>query len=195
MEFINHVPLANYFESLLQTVSSYSFLATATDTSSKSPPLNITWPSTNPHTSPLARGTSIEEFKASANRAFTGLTRTWAGKPPHTLCSALPPITPTSTPYSQVYDTSIRPVLQMGPFSIAQETELIVPTILRTANSLATAPGGSETTVDWTSGYFSVQESYRERVLDSRAAVRIVTASPEVSPSPSHFPLSQLTAR
>ena len=181
MEFINHVPLANYFASLLETVSSYSFRATATDTTTKSPSLTISWPPTNPFASPLASSTSIEEFKASANRAFAGLTRTWAGKPPHTLCSALPPVTPTSTAASQVYDTSIRPVLQMGPFSIAQETELIVPTILRTANSLATAPGGGETTVDWTSGYFSVQEEYRERVLDSRAAVRIVTAAPEVS--------------
>ena len=180
MEFVNHVPLANYFVSLLETVSSYSFLATATDTTTKSPALNITWPSTNPFSSPLARQTSIEAFKSSAHEAFTSLTRKWVSKPPHTLCSALPPLTPTSHPSSQVYDTSIRPVLQMGPFSIAQETELVVPTILRTANSLATAPGGSETTVDWTSGYFSVQEAYRERVLDSRAAVRIVTASPEV---------------
>lgn len=68
----------------------------------------------------------------------------------------------------------------MGPFDIAQETDVVVPSVFQTANSLATAPGGANTTIDWTSGYFSVQEGYKERVLDSRATVRIVTASPEV---------------
>lgn len=68
----------------------------------------------------------------------------------------------------------------MGPFNISQETDTAVPAIFRAANSLATAPGGSRTTIDWTSGYFSVQEAYLERVLDSKALVRIITASPEV---------------
>lgn len=69
----------------------------------------------------------------------------------------------------------------MGPFSISQETDLVVPAIFRTANSLATAPGGGRTMIDWTSGYFSVQKAYLEKVLDSKAGVRIVTASPEVN--------------
>lgn len=183
MEFIDHSPLADYFVSMLATVASFSFRVTALDASSKSPPLSITWPSTNATSSPLDSRTSIPSFKAAAHSAFSQLTDAWARKPGHSLCSALPPPTSSSSTFSQVYDTSIRPVLQMGSFSIAQETELVVPTILRTANSLATAPGGTETTVDWTSGYFSVREEYREKVLDSRAAVRIVTASPEVCSS------------
>lgn len=69
----------------------------------------------------------------------------------------------------------------MGPLAIRQETELVVPAIFKTGNYLATAPGGFNTTIDWTSGYFSVQPAYREHVLNSRALVRIVTASPEVS--------------
>jgi CDP-diacylglycerol--glycerol-3-phosphate 3-phosphatidyltransferase len=180
MEFTNHSPLADYFASLLDTVGSYSFLASATDTTSTNPALNITWPTSNPAPSPLARGTSMKEYKSQAHEAFTSLTRHWNSKSVHALCSSLPPPTPSSTPASQVYDTSVRPVLQIGPFSITQETDLVVPTIFRTGNSLATAPGGAETTIDWTSGYFSVQEAYRERVLDSRSAVRIVAAAPEV---------------
>lgn len=80
------------------------------------------------------------------------------------------------------FDTTIRPLLQMGLFGIRHETELVVPAIFRAANALATAPGGSRTTLHWTSGYFSVQKAYLERVLDCEAQVRIVTASPEVSP-------------
>lgn len=72
----------------------------------------------------------------------------------------------------------------MGTFNITQETDLVVPNIFRMANSLATAPGGWKTTVDWTSGYFSVQERYREFVLDAKANVRIMAASPEVSFGP-----------
>lgn len=181
MEFVDHGPLADYFDSLLQHVAQHSFLATASDTTTSNPALTISWPDSNSAPSPLSGGSAAKDFKLAAQSSFVGLTRQWAAKPSHALCSTLPPPTPSSSLASQVYDTSIRPVLQMGPFSIAQETELVVPTILRTGNSLATAPGGAQTTVDWTSGYFSVQEAYKERVLDSRAAVRIVAASPEVS--------------
>jgi CDP-diacylglycerol--glycerol-3-phosphate 3-phosphatidyltransferase len=69
----------------------------------------------------------------------------------------------------------------MFPFSQTQETSLIVPSIFQTANSLATAPGGGETTIDWTSGYFGLRKEYKELVLGCKAKVRIVSASPEVS--------------
>lgn len=190
MQFTNHQPLADYFDALLQTVASHSFLVSATDSTVQHPPLTITWPSSNRSSSPIDSTSPISEFKAIAHDSFDSLTRTWNAKPAHHLCSALPAPSPSSSLASQVYDTSIRPVLQMGPFSISQETDLVVPTIFRTGNSLATAPGGAGTTIDWTSGYFSVQEAYRERVLDSRAIVRIVAASPEVSQFLSHAVLS-----
>ena len=69
----------------------------------------------------------------------------------------------------------------MGPFDIKHETELAVPAIVRTANGVATGLGGQGTTIDWTSGYFSVQDAYKQLLLDSKAKVRIVTAAPEVS--------------
>lgn len=183
IEFLSNPPLADYFHSLLSTISSFSFLVTATDTSTKHPALSITWPEANAAPSPLASSTSINAFKATAHDAFTSLTSHWASKPPAALQSALP----WSPHEPKIFDTILRPVLQMGPFNIKQETDIVVPSIFRAGNSLATAPGGGRTKIDWTSGYFSVQPSYREKVLDSRAAVRIVAASPEVS-----LPLSYL---
>ncbi|KAL8279179.1 hypothetical protein RQP46_008435 [Phenoliferia psychrophenolica] len=177
IEFLSNPPLADYFSSLLSTIASFSFLVTASDTSTKHPALSITWPEANAAPSPLASSTSIEAYKETAHEAFTSLTSHWASKPPTSLQSVLP----WSPHEPKVFDTLLRPVLQMGPFNIKQETDLVVPSIFRAGNSLATAPGGSRTKIDWTSGYFSVQPSYREKVLDSRAAVRIVAASPEAN--------------
>lgn len=179
IEFLYHPSLSDYFSSLIKTVSSYSFKVTATDTTTLHPSLSITWPTTNSISNPLLPTTEIEEFKSSAQTSFLSLTKLWASKPPSSLTSTLPHSTYSSSQYSP-YDTTLHPVLQMGPFNILQETDLVVPAIFRTANSLATAPGGGKTLIDWTSGYFSVQKNYLEKVLDSKAIVRIVTASPEV---------------
>lgn len=189
IEFLSNPPLANYFTHLLRTISSYSFRVTATDTTSLNPSISISWPDSNAAPSPLAPSTLIPDFKAAAHDALASLTKHWAAKSIEALSSTLPP----SHAASRVFDTSLRPVLQMGPFSIDQETALVVPAVFRTANSLATAPGGAKTTIDWTSGYFSVQPAYKEKVLDSRASVRIVTASPEVRPI--HSKLDQVLTR
>lgn len=176
MEIYNHTPLADYFVSLLSTISSLSFLVTSSNSSTTNAPLNITWPESNITSSPLDSKTSIPEFNQIAHEAFTKLTSVWANKGPNQLNATFKP---TLTPTNQIYDTSIRPILQIGPFKITQETDLTVPTILKTANSLATAPGGAETKIDWTSGYFSLRKGYREGVLECKAGIRIVCASPE----------------
>lgn len=183
MEFLAHPPLANYFHNLLKTVASYSYRALASDTSTPHPQMNIVWPDNNPAASPIDTPALIPDLKLSAHESFTTLTRHWASQPLSSLSAPLPP---SNTPHN-AFDTSVRPVLQMGPFNISQETDIVVPAIFRTANSLATAPGGSLTTIDWTSGYFSVQERYKELVLDSKANVRIVAASPEVRRVLMHF--------
>ncbi|KAI5480805.1 CDP-diacylglycerol-glycerol-3-phosphate 3-phosphatidyltransferase [Pseudohyphozyma bogoriensis] len=177
VEFIDNPPLADYFASLLANVASYSFLVTASDTTTKHPAIDITWPSSNPISSPLAPSTSIDDFKLHAGSTFNSLTSFWAAKKPEQLRSTLP----WSPHEPKTFDTILRPVLQMGPFGIRQETDLVVPTIFKTGNSLATAPGGRNTRIDWTSGYFSVQPDYLEGVMASRAIVRIVTASPEAN--------------
>lgn len=85
----------------------------------------------------------------------------------------------------------------MFPFSLAHETDLVVPEIFKTANALATAPGGGETTVDWTSGYFGLRDGYKKLVLGSKAKIQIVSASPEVTSPPlfiiQRFELTRMT--
>lgn len=168
-----HPALSDYFQELLDTTAKYSYRVTASDASTQYPSIDIRWPDDNATAEPL-RGNGHLDLKASASGAFEALTRSWATRKAERLCAPIP------AGAERVYDTSLRPVLQMGPFSIAQETDIVVPTIFRTGNSLATAPGGQDTTIDWTSGYFSVQPRYRQLVLDSKSAVRIVTAHPEV---------------
>lgn len=180
IEFRCHAPLADYFASLLEKASSYSFRALATDTTTEHPAMDIVWPDTNPCTSFLDKPSKIPAFKAQAHDAFTELTIRWARKPLSALSSALPPSSSSRAKDRPRHDTSLRPVLQMGPFDITQETELALPSIFETANCLATAPGGAETKIDWTSGYFSVQERYKDMALSSKARVRMVSASPEV---------------
>ncbi|GAA5841699.1 hypothetical protein JCM11251_007059 [Rhodosporidiobolus azoricus] len=197
--FRNHSPLADYFSSLVSLISRVSFRATATDTTStNNPALTISWPEDNlirqnPFDTPR---TSIPALRDAAHDALETLTRTWQRKAPRELASSLPPFpsSPKSAsfppspgannpraPFLSHFDTSLRPVLQMGPFSITQETDLVVPEIFRAANALATAPGGGNTTLDWTSGYFGLREDYKRLVLECRAGVRIVSASPEAN--------------
>lgn len=74
-------------------------------------------------------------------------------------------------------DTVLQPFLQMGPFDIRQETEVVVPAILQEA---ASDPGMK---IDWTSGYFSLRRPYKDGLLAAKGPVRIVCAAPEVRPS------------
>lgn len=69
----------------------------------------------------------------------------------------------------------------MGLFNINQETSLVVPQIIQLGNTLASAPGGARTMLDWTSGYFSMLREYKEKVLATRTKVRVIAAAPEVS--------------
>ncbi|KAM0746889.1 hypothetical protein T439DRAFT_329578 [Meredithblackwellia eburnea MCA 4105] len=175
VEFLSHGPLSDYFSSLVSTVSSYAFLATATDTATSHPTINISWPSTNSSPNPfISPATTVPTLISSAQSDINSLTRRWAIKHPNALSSS-------SRLSNEKLDTLLRPTLQMGPFNIRQETDLVVPAIFRAGNALATAPGGRRTRIDWTSGYFNAREGIRENVLKSRAEVRIVSAAPEAN--------------
>ncbi|GAA5964590.1 hypothetical protein JCM21900_002651 [Sporobolomyces salmonicolor] len=197
IEFRSHPPLADFFDSLLTLVSSYSFRILARDTSTSHPSISITWPSSNPiPTAPFDTPASIPAYTSHAHDSLLSLLAKWTSLPPTSLSSPLPPFLPTpastlpssaalaANPIlspSSPYDTTLRPVLQMGPFDLTQETDQVVPEIFRAANALATAPGGKSTTIDWTSGYFGLREQYKRLVLDSKAQIRIVSASPEAN--------------
>ncbi|GAA5923723.1 CDP-diacylglycerol--glycerol-3-phosphate 3-phosphatidyltransferase [Sporobolomyces koalae] len=196
IEFNQHPPLADFFHSLVNVTSSYSFRVIASDTSTAHPAISLTWPESNPFPcAPFSKSRLVPAFSHSAAEAFTNLVSHWRLKPWKSLASPLPPFPnapipnfPPSTATSYhpsfpppPYDTTLRPVLQMFPFGVRDETELVVPEIFKLANALATAPGGGETKIDWTSGYFGLREDYKRLVLESKAKVRIVSASPEAN--------------
>ncbi|BGP12216.1 hypothetical protein JCM10213_007472 [Rhodosporidiobolus nylandii] len=202
--FSAHAPLADYFSSLLSLISRFSYRVTARDTSTPHPAIDISWPREgggggggnalpeDPFEAGGGEG-GVGEMKQRGKEEIEALTRLWARKGPRELSSSLPPFASSSSsaaapftsssPASSWFDTSLRPVLQMAPFSITQETSLVVPEIFRAANALATAPGGRNTVLDWTSGYFGLKEGgeYERLVLECRAGVRIVSASPEAN--------------
>lgn len=184
---------------------SYSFRATARDTSTLYPAVDLVWPnggdangpanriSENPFDSPA---TGIPAFREHAHASISALVAKWYRKDAHTLAARLP--VPSGAPSSRdprtanaprsrssalpaAFDTRLRPVVQMGPFDLTAETDVVVPRIFSTANALATAPGGNRTVLDWTSGYFGLREDYKKLALQCKAKVRIVSASPEVS--------------
>ncbi|GAA6025151.1 hypothetical protein JCM11491_000233, partial [Sporobolomyces phaffii] len=196
IEFNHHPPLADFFSSLVAVTSSYSYRVIAGDTSTPHPRIDIVWPASNPFPCPpFPKPRLIPAYVHSASEAYAALVHEWTSKPWRALASPLPPFPdapiprlPPSTATSYhpsfpppPYDTTLRPVLQMYPFSLTHETDLVVPEIFKTANALATAPGGSDTTVDWTSGYFGLRKSYKRLVLDSKAQIQIVSASPEAN--------------
>ncbi|GAA5910576.1 CDP-diacylglycerol--glycerol-3-phosphate 3-phosphatidyltransferase [Sporobolomyces salmoneus] len=205
IEFSHHPPLADFFSSLVSITSSYSYRLTATDTSTQHPSITLGWPTSNPFPcAPFQKPHLIPAYVNSAAEAYNDLIKRWTEKPWRDLASPLPPFhsssssdssalgnasPPPSTilsshpsyPLQSPYDTTLRPVLQMYPFQQTQETSLVVPSIFKTANMLATAPGGGETKIDWTSGYFGLRKEYKELVLGCKAKVGIVSASPEAN--------------
>ncbi|KAM0793541.1 hypothetical protein ACM66B_000978 [Microbotryomycetes sp. NB124-2] len=173
IEFKDNAPLADYFAELLNVTSSFSFRVRAGDTSTQHPRIDIDWPEANlVPISFLKRSSTIRDLKDRVHEKFEQLTTEWRSKPTSARTSTSSPGT-TSTP-----DTVLRPTLQMGTFDIKQETDILVPSIFKLADSLAVVPNGWKTTIDWTSGYFSVQQRYQELVLASKAQVRLVSASP-----------------
>ncbi|GAA5991383.1 hypothetical protein JCM10908_003286 [Rhodotorula pacifica] len=148
---------------------------------------------------------AIPAFKEHAHDSLAAFLKEWHRKDPLALASALPPASSSPPPSSSsrrdmrssttptrsssrlhasplaAFDTRLRPILQMGPFNLTAETDLVVPRIFSTANAFATAPGGNRTVLDWTSGYFGLREDYKRLALQCKAKVRIVSASPEAN--------------
>ena len=71
-------------------------------------------------------------------------------------------------------DTVVQPFLQLGNLNISQETDVVIPKVL------ATAQNDASPHLNWTSGYFSVRKGCRESLLACKGPVDIVCAAPEV---------------
>ncbi|GAA6047529.1 hypothetical protein JCM3770_005792 [Rhodotorula araucariae] len=185
ISFEAHAPLADFFASLVSTVASYSFRATASDTSSAFPVPTLSWPSSNavpsdPFAAPSPR-TALADLRSHAHASLSALLASWRAVAPASRAAHLPPaLLAAPRAFSRhpargaaalhpAFDTLLRPVLQMAPFALEHETRAVVPGIFRAANALATAPGGARTTLDWTSGYFGLGDEYRRLALRCEA--------------------------
>ncbi|GAA5866324.1 hypothetical protein JCM3774_006616 [Rhodotorula dairenensis] len=219
IEFRAHPPLADFFHSLLALTGAYSFRVTASDTSTMYPAVNISWPAGNrlaedPFAARHGAVRAISAFKQHAHDSLSSFLKQWHRKDPLALAAALPVPTapstpPPPTPRSSLsrrplgtagrsassplaaFDTRLRPVVQMGPFDLTAETDLVVPGIFRTANAFATAPGGNRTVLDWTSGYFGLRDDYKRLALQCKAKANGFFGSRGVSrfipPAYTHF--------
>jgi hypothetical protein len=118
------------------------------------------------------------EYTSAAKEALSAFMATWQRKAPSSgaLSSHLSPSDSSSTSTSS-FDTTIQPFLQMGQFDIKQETDMVIPAILKQVQQR------NDTRLDWTSGYFSVRKPYKDGLLEANGPVHVVCASPEVSPT------------
>lgn len=194
--FRNASSLTTYLSSLVDLYTQFSYRLLPTNTPAALPPLllgssspskapsstpspapfSLVWPSSSP--------SSPKTFHAAANKALTTFQSHWVQK------TFPPPSLPSSTSSSEL-DTVIWPVIQVGYLDVREE-EQAMSDIWEEVDLLA-KEGGSDAgmpLVDMTSGYFALSEGYKTAVLESKADVRIVAASPKVSPSPLSLSLS-----
>ena len=145
--------LADYFHTFLQTAASFSYSLNSSSTPSS---LSFSWPASNNCPPPLEDPVG---FRTSASSLVQIFATSWAKKSAE--------IVPSSS------TTTIQPFFQMGPLGVQQETRIVVPALLNAADD-------PDSTLDWTSGYFSLDRSNIARLLASKARVRVVCAAPEV---------------
>lgn len=165
---IRHPRFADYAQSVVLVGQSTSFaLQPAATTASDSQSFTLEWPKEEGLPVPTGRESVV--YKARARESWRSMQAHWTG---HEHQHA-------SVGQHQVddEDVEIRPFLQMGVLGIREETDLVVPYLLR----LGEAEGVK--TLDMTSGYFSLDAENQLRVLNSPAAkTSVICASPLVSP-------------
>ncbi|KAJ9122330.1 hypothetical protein QFC22_001751 [Naganishia vaughanmartiniae] len=176
--------ILSYLQSLLRLYSSYSYRL------HPNPP-----PSASPHhLMPLARGADPDRNPGSpgANQKAALLWREPSIHPRAFAPHARATITAFQKSWREMkrgrridIDTWIWPMVQAGVLGI-QEEEQGVDKVLKAARDIEDAwrdGGGGQVSdrvmVDLTSGYFGLYKKYKEAVLDSRAAYKIIAASPE----------------
>ncbi|KAL7408975.1 hypothetical protein BDY24DRAFT_404847 [Mrakia frigida] len=186
--FRNASSLTTYLSSLVQlyTQFSYRLLPTATTTStpqirssSSSPspsPSSASSHSSHPSSSPPSQTpysltwspsstSSPQTFQSDASKALTTFQSRWAED---------------TSVSSNDLDTVVWPVVQVGYLDVREE-ERAMSDLWEEAGELAKDGKGDRPLVDMTSGYFAFSEGYKTAVLDSKADVRIVAASPKAN--------------
>ncbi|EGG10378.1 uncharacterized protein MELLADRAFT_103410 [Melampsora larici-populina 98AG31] len=163
----NHSLLADYFHELCKTTAQLSYTI---DPNSTPTNLSFSWPKNHDLQRPDHSKLTSTKFKTTGHHKYQSLTQKWKT------------LTSDSTAFdSQDSKVYIFPVLQIGPFEIRQETRLVVPELIRLANTLETLTDGCKVRLDWTSGYFSILRDYKRMLLESNLNVSITSASPEAN--------------
>lgn len=163
---ITHPRYADYVQSVILVGQAMSFvLKTGEDR-----PYYLKWPKEKVHGLPNPSGGSALLYKARAREMWRVMQAHWTG-PEHRDESA------GAQPGHLAEDeVEIRPFLQMGVLGIREETDLVVPYLLRLGE------GDGVQRLDLTSGYFSLDADNQRRVLASPASeINVVCASPLVS--------------
>lgn len=162
--------LADYFNEFILAGQSISYSQLTNG--------DIRWPESNKMNQPTRNSVSSRQYKEKAADIFNSLQSKW-------IFATFDQNPRNGIPDDEEsHDTVIRPFLQMGHLNIREETDLVVPTLLRSME---------EGTIDWTSGYFSLDRDDQKRLLDSKAEkVRVVCASPQVRSCPCLLVLTNL---
>ncbi|KAH9819676.1 hypothetical protein DFH28DRAFT_1080257 [Melampsora americana] len=163
----NHRLLADYFDELCTTTAQLSYRL---DSKSTSTHLSISWPDHNGLQPPDRSRSASTEFKCAGRDKYRTLTEKW-----QTLSST------SQASDAQDSEISLFPVLQMGPFEMRQETEVVVPQLIDLGTTLESSNDKCKVRLDWTSGYFSILREYKRIVLESNLNVHITAASPQAN--------------
>ncbi|RIB15407.1 hypothetical protein C2G38_2018086 [Gigaspora rosea] len=160
MLFTNVPNLTNYFDDLIKTIATFSYILKPDENSFKLVLPNILDPSSQ-----------SKWFKKHASLIMKCFIEKWMKKGDiraHQL---------------EQFDTIAFPVIQMAPLDIRQDetaTLYILDTIAK-CSSICYHNKNMYWQVFFTSGYFNFTQKYKERILNSTAKFRLLAASPEAN--------------
>lgn len=173
--FKNHSPFADYLHEFVKLFGklSYTIKGRSFALSNSGDSFDLEWKgsmeSGKPDSEPVhdPRG-----YTDAAKQRINTFMSQWSTRPTSTLT---PHLSTSETTSSTSLDTTIQPFLQMGQFDIKQETDIVIPALLQEIQ------GDPKLRLDWTSGYFSLRNSYKDGLLQASGPVHIVCASPQVN--------------
>lgn len=105
-----------------------------------------------------------KEFKSHANKTVLGFLKKWSKT--------------QQSPKDATYDTTLYPLVQMGPFGVRQDERVTLSVL----DHVLHARGQHKNAKMFiTSGYFNFEKRYSRAIVNSRSSdVCLIAASPEV---------------
>lgn len=159
--------LTEYFTDLVDTVKRFSFQLRPVDNDPNFGNFALVWPTSKQEPqipNPLKHPRT---FTRVAKDLMTTFQRDWQELSRYDL------------DVDGERDTVVVPILQMGPFDVCEEETSIIGLL----DAIHRDPQSPElnTTVDLTSGYFSLYRKYQDKLLQTIAIFRLLAASPQAN--------------